>query len=122
MYIKPEEIKMKNVVKKLDIINGKTGLVCAYCGATKSEVSFVIGASSTPDWCMVYGTGKMACLKCYPAVAKEGSDRVDAHVAEYNASCVVYTYEHDLEEYVAAIHAGKLCQIDEEMFYYFLEV
>ena len=34
----------------------------------------------------------------------------------------VYTYENDLKEYIAARDRGETCQIDEEMFYYFLDV
>ena len=68
----------------MKIVNGKNGLVCAFCGATKNEVSFVIGASSKPDWCMIYGTGKMACPTCYEKASKEGSDKVDQYVKDYN--------------------------------------
>ena len=69
------------------IINGKNGLVCAFCGATKPEVMFVIGASSKPDWCMIYGTGKMACPACYEKAMAEGSAAVDKYVDDYNAGC-----------------------------------
>jgi hypothetical protein len=66
------------------IQNGKNGLVCAFCGAVKETVSFVIGASSKPDWCMIYGTGKMSCPDCYPKASKEGADAVDAHIKSHN--------------------------------------
>lgn len=48
-------------------------LVCEYCGAVKTEITFVIGACSKPgtDWCMVYGTGKMACPACYKKATEE---------------------------------------------------
>ena len=66
------------------IVNGKNGLVCAFCGATKDSVTFFIGATTKPDWCMIFGTGKMACPDCYEKASKEGSDRVDASIASYN--------------------------------------
>lgn len=42
-------------------------LICEYCGKVKDEITFTIGACSKPgtDWCMIYGTGKMACPDCY---------------------------------------------------------
>ena len=67
---------------EMKIGNGKNGIICAYCGATKSEVSFIIGAK--PDLCMIYGTGKIACPTCYVKAAAEGSKAVDDHVKEYN--------------------------------------
>ena len=70
----------------MKIINGKNGLVCAFCGAVKNEVSFVIGTSSKPDWCMIYGTGKMACPACYEKASKEGSEKVDQYINDYNES------------------------------------
>lgn len=69
---------------EIKIENGKNGIVCAYCGATKTEVTFIIGASSKPDWCMIYGTGKIACPACYVKAAAEGKKAVDNHVKEYN--------------------------------------
>ena len=49
------------------------GLKCDFCGSVKKEVSFFIGAKREADtgWCMVEGTGKMACDKCYPLASKE---------------------------------------------------
>jgi len=68
------------------IENGKNGLMCAYCGKVKEEVSFVIGAcGKKPDWCMIYGTGKMACPECYEKASKEGSDAADNYVKKWNA-------------------------------------
>ena len=110
--------------KSQNVVNGKNGLVCAFCGAIKNTVTFVIGAQSsnhTPDWCMIYGTGKMACPACYEKAAKEGAAVVDAHVSGYNGR-KIYTYADDFKEYIAASDRGEICQIDEEMFYYFLEV
>lgn len=72
----------------MGIINGKNGLVCAFCGATKSEVMFTIGASKTPDWCMIYGTGKMACPACYEQASAEGSEAVDRYVERHNARVI----------------------------------
>ena len=59
-------------------------ITCYYCGAKKLETIFVIGASSKPDWCMIYGTEKMACPDCYTKASKEGSDAVDRHVRDHN--------------------------------------
>lgn len=70
------------------VTNGVNGLVCAFCGKVKEEVSFIIGAcSKKPDWCMIYGTGKMACPDCYEKGSKEGSDAVNKHIDDYNKSC-----------------------------------
>lgn len=73
-------------MKKAKIVNGKNGIVCAFCGAEKAEVSFVIGASRKPDWCMIYGSGKMACPNCYEKASAEGSAAVDKYVKGYNAA------------------------------------
>lgn len=59
-------------------------LTCAYCGATKNEITFIIGASREPEWCMVYGTGKITCPECYERAQKEAADKIDAHIAEFN--------------------------------------
>ena len=41
-------------------------VVCDYCGAEKSEVSFMIGASlDATDWVLWEGTGKYSCPDCY---------------------------------------------------------
>jgi sarcosine oxidase delta subunit len=64
--------------------HGKDCIICAFCGAVKKEVSFIIGASSKPDWCMIYGTGKMACPACYEKGQAEAQVLADAHVAKYN--------------------------------------
>ena len=72
----------------MTIEHGKNGLVCAFCGATKDEVIFVIGASTVPDWCMIYGTGKMACPACYPKAAAEGSQAIDRYVERHNARVI----------------------------------
>ena len=53
-------------------------MTCARCGIQKADgaVSFVIGAKSSSgklanEWCMVYGTGKMACPSCYQILSDE---------------------------------------------------
>jgi hypothetical protein len=60
---------------------------CDYCSKEKHETIFMIGAksdSNSKEWCMVYGTGKMACPDCYPAASKEGSAAVDNHIKQHN--------------------------------------
>jgi len=61
-----------------------TKTICEYCGKTKEGLSFFIGATNTPDWCMIEGTGKMACPDCYVKASKEGQDRIHQHIKEYN--------------------------------------
>ena len=69
------------------IVHGKNGIICAYCGQTKDTVSFVIGASREPDWCMIYGTGKMTCPNCYEKGQVEARYRLDKHVEAHNSAC-----------------------------------
>ena len=106
-----------------EIINGKNGLLCAFCGATKTEVSFMIGASSKPDWCMVEGTGKMACPACYQTALKEGAEAINKHVAAHNARCahVVHTVENWAET-IKAMDSGEVFECEEAVYWYFLEV
>lgn len=61
-------------------------LVCEYCGKTKDEIVFCIGASksSDPQWTMVEGTGKMSCPDCYPKAMLEGQKAIDNYVKAYN--------------------------------------
>jgi hypothetical protein len=47
------------------------GMTCEYCGKTKQEVSFFIGAAKEADWCMHEGTGKISCPDCYDTAQKE---------------------------------------------------
>ncbi len=61
-------------------------LKCEFCGNEKEEFSFIIGASSKPDWCMIEGTGKITCPDCYKIAAKEGSDAIDNHIKRHNAT------------------------------------
>ena len=65
------------------------GLVCDYCGATKEQVTFFIGAkrSDHVGWCMVEGTGNMACDVCYPTAIKEGVAAIDRYIETVNAAC-----------------------------------
>ena len=67
------------------MINGKDGIVCAFCGKEKKEVIFCIGASSKSDWCMVGGTGKMTCPDCYNLAMLEGQTIFETHIAAHNA-------------------------------------
>jgi len=60
-------------------------LTCEFCGKEKDEFSFIIGASSKPDWCMIEGTGKMTCPECYEIASKEGSDAIDNYIANHNS-------------------------------------
>ena len=60
-------------------------LKCEYCGKEKEEFSFMIGASSKPDWCMIEGTGKITCPDCYRIASKEGSDKIDQYIKNHNA-------------------------------------
>jgi sarcosine oxidase delta subunit len=59
-------------------------LVCEYCGREKEEFSFVIGASPKPDWCMIEGTGKIACPNCYVKASDEGQKVIDNHIKIFN--------------------------------------
>lgn len=62
-------------------------LKCFYCGKEKSEITFVIGVSSKPDWCMIYGTGKMACPDCYEKGQAEAQEKLDNHVKWHIKMC-----------------------------------
>lgn len=59
-------------------------LKCEFCGATKEQEIFVIGASREPDWCMIEGTGKMACPACYVKASNEGQAAIQKHVEAHN--------------------------------------
>lgn len=58
--------------------------ICAYCGKTKEGLSFMIGASNKPDWCMVEGTGKITCPECYEGAMEEGQEAIRQHIADHN--------------------------------------
>jgi hypothetical protein len=45
--------------------------VCEFCGKKKPGLAFFIGATPTPDWCMVEGTGKICCPDCYDRAQAE---------------------------------------------------
>ena len=34
----------------------------------------------------------------------------------------IYTYEDNFKEFITALNKGELCQVDERLWYYFLEV
>jgi len=34
----------------------------------------------------------------------------------------IYTHEHDFRDFIEALDKGELCQVDERLWYYFLEV
>ncbi len=53
--------------------------ICEYCGKTKDGISFVIGASRTPDWVMIEGTGAMCCPDCWEMARIDGQNAVDRH-------------------------------------------
>jgi hypothetical protein len=59
--------------------------ICEYCGKEKEGLSFVIGASSKPDWCMIEGTGKMTCPTCYEKGMKEGQEAIEKYITNWNA-------------------------------------
>jgi hypothetical protein len=64
---------------------GLKGIACEFCGKRKDDCSFFIGATKTPDWCMVEGTGKMACPDCYPKASAEGQAAIERHIKAFNA-------------------------------------
>jgi len=51
--------------------------ICEYCGAEKQGLGFFIGAAKTSDWCMIEGTGKMACPSCYNKAQAEAKIIID---------------------------------------------
>jgi len=55
-------------------------IICKFCGDTKQDDTFVIGASNKPEWCMIEGTGKMACPDCYEQAMNEGQKAIHKHV------------------------------------------
>jgi len=57
---------------------------CEYCGKVKAEDTFFIGATNIPDWCMIEGTGKIACPDCYEVASAEGQSRIRGHVRAIN--------------------------------------
>ena len=59
-------------------------LTCEYCGATKEEFSFFIGASLKKDWCMIEGTGKITCPDCYDKAAEEGKKAIYNYINNFN--------------------------------------
>ena len=70
-------------------------LECAYCGATKEEISFMIGASLEPEWTMHEGTGKVSCPDCNSRGVEE-SNVVMRHCRICNS--ILVKYEVDICE------------------------
>lgn len=81
-------------------------LVCDFCGAEKKEITFMIGACSKPgtDWCMIYGTGKMACPACYPKATEEARQKEKAW-DEKNMAPAPKAEPAPARELVAAVQA-----------------
>jgi len=57
-------------------------LKCAYCGDTKKEIRFMIGAklnnhNDFDEWTMHEGTGKISCPNCYPKGEAEAQAVID---------------------------------------------
>ena len=73
----------KSLISKMQL-EGKA--ICEYCGKTKNELSFVIGASNKPDWTMIQGTGKMTCPDCYERAMTEGQEAIEKHCNWVNKS------------------------------------
>lgn len=65
----------------IDRMSRERKTICEYCGAEKEGLSFIIGATSKPDWVMVQGTGKMACPDCSSKAMAEGDAAIDRHIA-----------------------------------------
>lgn len=59
-------------------------MICEYCGKEKEEIGFFIGATNTPDWCMIEGTGKIACPDCYNKASAEGQTAIDNYIKAFN--------------------------------------
>lgn len=83
-HSKYEKVIEKDGLVSLKKTKTKDSITCAYCGATKNDTSFFIGASKEPDWTMVEGTGKMTCPKCFEKAVAEGQARIKAHVRSFN--------------------------------------
>jgi len=66
-------MKPKSRVKEMQSRN-KT--ICEYCGKEKDGISFVIGASRTPAWVMIEGTGAMCCPDCWERAQLDGQEAV----------------------------------------------
>jgi len=66
---KYEEAKAR---KEIDMMQRDNKTICQYCGKEKAGLSFYIGASKEPAWCMIEGTGKMCCPDCYGEATADG--------------------------------------------------
>ena len=67
------------VRSRISEMQSKNVTICEYCGKTKQGISFVIGASKTPDWVMIEGTGAMCCPDCWTVARQDGDDAVRRH-------------------------------------------
>ena len=67
----------------IDKMQNENVTICEYCGKEKEGLSFVIGASNRPDWCMIIFTGKMCCPDCYEKASKEGKEAIKRHYKEF---------------------------------------
>jgi hypothetical protein len=56
---------------------------CAYCGKVNDTPGFIIGASTSADWTMVIGTGKMTCPECWEKAMQEGENAMRGHIKEH---------------------------------------
>lgn len=66
----------------IDLMQDHQVTICEFCGKVKKELSFFIGASNQPDWCMVEGTGKMTCPDCYNKAQTEARERINGIIKE----------------------------------------
>ena len=66
--------------------SSQKGMVCDYCGATRAQVMFCIGASRAdrPDWTMWEGTALVSCPDCHAKGHQASIDCLDRHVKEFN--------------------------------------
>ena len=69
----------------IDKMQNENVTICEYCGKEKEGLSFVIGASNKPDWCMIEGTGKMCCPDCYKKAMEEGQEAIERHIKSFNS-------------------------------------
>ena len=68
------------VKSRIDEMQKRNVTICEYCGKEKEGISFVIGASRTPDWVMIEGTGAMCCPVCWERARQDGIEAVERHV------------------------------------------
>ncbi len=61
-------------MNKVSEMQRRNVTICEWCGVEKQGLGFFIGATLQPDWCLVEGTGKMACPQCYPKARAEAQE------------------------------------------------